>query len=179
MTLNTFALASPVGFWTVTTNDTQIVAVDYQGEICPTDRKPETALELQVDNLLHRYFEGEAVDFSDLPIQLPKPDEHLISRVMNRLREIPLGEVYSYQWLAEQLDMPQAPRAVGSALGRNPIPIIVPCHRIVAKHGKLGGFMRGCEVGPRIKTFLLNLEGHRFENERFVHAPEERMPALV
>lgn len=181
--MNTFTLASPVGFWSVSTTDTQIFAVDYWGVEYPTDRKPQTSLELQVESLLKQYFKGERVDFSGLPIQYPispnPASSNLTSTVMARLLQVPYGEVYSYQWMAEQLGMPQGSRAVGNALGRNPIPIIVPCHRIVAKHGRLGGFMRGFSEGGNIKTFLLELEGHHFDGDKMIQPEQERLPLFV
>ncbi len=69
-------------------------------------------------------------------------------------RLIPYGETRSYSWLAEQLGKAGAVRAVGQALGRNPLPIIIPCHRVVAKDGQLGGYTGGVEI----KRYLLNLE---------------------
>jgi O-6-methylguanine DNA methyltransferase len=67
---------------------------------------------------------------------------------------IPFGEVRSYAWIAERLDAPRAVRAVGTALGRNPVPIIVPCHRVLRSDGTLGGYAFGLEL----KTRLLDLE---------------------
>ncbi|MBA7677829.1 Methylated-DNA--protein-cysteine methyltransferase [subsurface metagenome] len=69
-------------------------------------------------------------------------------------RLISYGETRSYAWVAEQIKKPMAVRAVGQALGRNPLPVIVPCHRVVASDGKLGGFSGGLEW----KSHLLNLE---------------------
>jgi methylated-DNA-[protein]-cysteine S-methyltransferase len=70
---------------------------------------------------------------------------------------IPYGEIRSYAWLASQIETPGAARAVGSALGANPLPVIVPCHRIVRTDGTLGGFGMGLEMKER----LLELEqGH-------------------
>ena len=69
-------------------------------------------------------------------------------------RLIPYGETRSYIWLAEQLGKMGAVRAVGQALARNPLPIIIPCHRVVAKDGQLGGFTGGMEI----KRQLLYLE---------------------
>jgi methylated-DNA-[protein]-cysteine S-methyltransferase len=67
---------------------------------------------------------------------------------------IPFGETRSYGWLAKQIDKPLASRAVGQALGRNPFPILVPCHRVLAAGDKLGGF----SAGLPLKQYLLNLE---------------------
>ncbi|GAH65608.1 unnamed protein product, partial [marine sediment metagenome] len=76
-------------------------------------------------------------------------------KVWETTRLIPYGETRSYAWVAEQIKQPRALRAVGQALGRNPLPIIVPCHRVVASNGKPGGFTGGIEVKKR----LLHLEG--------------------
>jgi methylated-DNA-[protein]-cysteine S-methyltransferase len=69
-------------------------------------------------------------------------------------RLIPYGETRSYAWVAEQIGQPRAVRAVGQALGKNPLPIIIPCHRVITSNGKLGGFGGGLEMKKR----LLSLE---------------------
>ena len=74
-------------------------------------------------------------------------------------RLIPYGEIRSYAWVANQIKRPRASRAVGQALGRNPLPIIVPCHRVVASDGKLGGFGGGIEM----KRDLVSLESSNFK----------------
>ncbi len=75
-------------------------------------------------------------------------------KVWEATRLIPYGETRSYIWIARQIEKPRAVRAVGQALGRNPLPIIIPCHRVVASDGKLGGFSGGVEI----KRYLLRLE---------------------
>ncbi len=75
-------------------------------------------------------------------------------RVWEATCRIPYGETRSYHWVAERLKQPGAARAVGQALGRNPLPIIIPCHRVVASDGKPGGFTGGIAT----KNFLLQLE---------------------
>jgi methylated-DNA-[protein]-cysteine S-methyltransferase len=101
---------------------------------------------------LGSYFAGHKTAF---------PDELDLSRVTAFQREvwqitrlIPYGETRSYTWVAEHLGKAGAVRAVGQALARNPLPIIVPCHRVVAKDGKLGGYSGGVEK----KDYLLRLE---------------------
>ena len=74
--------------------------------------------------------------------------------VWETTRLIPYGETRSYAWVADQIKKPGAVRAVGQALARNPLPIIVPCHRVTASNGKLGGFSGGLET----KRYLLQLE---------------------
>jgi O-6-methylguanine DNA methyltransferase len=75
--------------------------------------------------------------------------------VWDALRDIPYGELRSYRDVAAALNKPQAVRAVGAANGRNPIPIVVPCHRVIGSDGSLTGFAGGLEV----KRALLELEG--------------------
>ncbi|GAI87660.1 unnamed protein product, partial [marine sediment metagenome] len=69
-------------------------------------------------------------------------------------RLIPYGETRSYAWVAKQVGKPKAARAVGQAMGSNPLPIIIPCHRVITSNGKLGGFGGGLEM----KRQLLSLE---------------------
>jgi methylated-DNA-[protein]-cysteine S-methyltransferase len=98
------------------------------------------------------YFKGEKVTFSDkLDLSEATPFQQQVWQVT---RLIPYGETRSYLWLAMQIGRPEAVRAVGQALGRNPLPVVVPCHRVVASNGGLGGFTGGIEMKKR----LLNLE---------------------
>ena len=103
---------------------------------------------------LRRYFEGERTGF-DQPFDLPGTDFQ--RRVWRELLEIPYGQVISYSDLADRIGHPRAARAVGNAVGANPIPIIIPCHRVIAKHGRLGGYGGGLER----KRALLAIEGTR------------------
>ncbi|NQT30893.1 MAG: methylated-DNA--[protein]-cysteine S-methyltransferase [Deltaproteobacteria bacterium] len=106
-------------------------------------------------NLLGRlggYFAGQRVTFAD---ELDLSRATAFQREVWRLtRLIPYGETRSYGWVAEQLGKAGAGRAVGQALGRNPLPVIVPCHRVVAKDGGLGGYSGGVAE----KDYLLRLE---------------------
>ena len=107
------------------------------------------------DNLIQRfriYFGGHRVTFPD---QLDLSEATTFQRqVWEITRLIPYGETRSYAWVAEQIGQPRAVRAVGQALGRNPLPIIIPCHRVITSNGKLGGFGGGVEMKKR----LLSLE---------------------
>jgi methylated-DNA-[protein]-cysteine S-methyltransferase len=98
------------------------------------------------------YFNGYETDFQE------KPDwSHATPfdrTVWDITRKIPYGETRSYSWVARQIGKSRASRAVGQALGRNPLPIIIPCHRVVTSDGKLGGFGGGLEM----KRYLLALE---------------------
>jgi len=107
------------------------------------------------DDLMERlrtYFSGHKVAFPD-KLDLFRAT-HFQREVWEITRLIPYGETRSYAWVAEQIKRPKAMRAVGQALSKNPLPIIVPCHRVVASDGKLGGFSGGVEM----KKCLLSLE---------------------
>jgi methylated-DNA-[protein]-cysteine S-methyltransferase len=98
------------------------------------------------------YFSGARADFSDkLDFSGGSPFQR---QVWQAARRIPYGETRSYQWVASQIGKPQAARAVGQALGKNPFPVIVPCHRVIASGGQLGGFTGGIKMKKR----LLKLE---------------------
>lgn len=106
---------------------------------------------------LHEYFDGERKVF-DLPLHLSGTEFQLL--VLQELRRIPYGETASYGAIAERIGRPKAMRAVGAANGRNPLPIIVPCHRVIGSSGDLTGFGGGLET----KEALLRLEA---EHSRF------------
>jgi methylated-DNA-[protein]-cysteine S-methyltransferase len=100
---------------------------------------------------LREYFSGKRTDF-DLPLE---PQGTPFQRgVWKRLEEIPYGETISYGELAKRVGNPKASRAVGAANGQNPIPIVIPCHRVIGANGKLTGFGGGLPT----KEKLLELE---------------------
>jgi methylated-DNA-[protein]-cysteine S-methyltransferase len=111
---------------------------------------------VRLGNLAERlksYFAGEEADFPDeLELTDATPFQ---KKVWQQTRLIPYGETRSYLWVAERIGKPEAARAVGQALGRNPLPIIVPCHRVITSGGGLGGFGGGLAMKKR----LLKLEG--------------------
>jgi methylated-DNA-[protein]-cysteine S-methyltransferase len=102
---------------------------------------------------LDEYFEGRRRAF-DLPLDLEAiPEFHRL--VLGELSQVPFGEVTTYGTLAERTGRPRAARAVGTVMNRNPVPIVLPCHRVVGATGKLVGYGGGLER----KEFLLRLEG--------------------
>lgn len=102
---------------------------------------------------LEEYFAGHRTEF-DLPVDL-RGIGAFGERVLLATAQIPFGQVSTYGELAREIGAPGAARAVGNALGRNPIPIVIPCHRILRGDGSLGGY----SGGPGIKDRLLALEG--------------------
>ncbi len=105
---------------------------------------------------LTRYFDGQPEDFARVPLRLYGTDFQL--RVWNALRDIPWGQVRTYGGVAQEIHSPRAMRAVGQANHVNPLPIIVPCHRVVEAGHHLGGYGGGVER----KQKLLEVEGVRF-----------------
>jgi methylated-DNA-[protein]-cysteine S-methyltransferase len=102
---------------------------------------------------LDEYFEGERRSF-DLPLDW-RLTKGFRSEVLHKLVEVPYGETATYAEMAAQAGRPRAYRAAGSACGSNPMPVVVPCHRVVATGGGLGGYGGGLDM----KRFLLRLEG--------------------
>jgi methylated-DNA-[protein]-cysteine S-methyltransferase len=113
-----------------------------------------------VTRQLAEYFAGERTDF-DLPLHLEGTGFQ--RQVWAGLQDIPYGETWSYGQLAARIGSPGASRAVGLANGRNPIGVIVPCHRVVGANGRLTGYGGGLER----KQFLLDLERGRRDDQLF------------
>lgn len=146
---------SPLGELTLVANDGVLAGVYFPGHThlpntTTFGARVATGFEAVVEQL-GEYFRGERVQF-DLPLA-PRGDAFQ-QRVWSLLRRIPYGETRSYGQLAAELGDPALARAVGSANGRNPISVIVPCHRVVGADGRLVGYAGGLER----KQFLLDLE---------------------
>jgi methylated-DNA-[protein]-cysteine S-methyltransferase len=148
---------SPVGNLKLVASDKGLVAVLWQNEKptrVPLNELVEDATHpilLDTERELGEYFAGKRKTFS---VPLDMRGTSFQKNVWHALLAIPFGETRSYGQLAKQLGNPQAMRAVGAANGRNPISIIVPCHRVIGSSGKLTGFAGGLETKAR----LLNLE---------------------
>ena len=97
---------------------------------------------------LKEYFEKGLEKFS-LKIGFSKGTE-FEKKVWLALKEIPYGETRTYKWLAEEIGNPNATRAVGQALSRNPLPIILPCHRVIESDGSIGGYSAGIDIKRRL-----------------------------
>ena len=141
------SLLTNLGDLTISEDDGAIVALDWgRGR-----DQEETPLLRRARDQLQAYFDGKRLSF-DLPLAPHGSDFQ--KRVWAALCAIPPGETRSYADIARAIG--SAPRAVGGANGANPIPIIIPCHRVVAADGSLGGYSGG--DGPATKRFLLDLE---------------------
>jgi methylated-DNA-[protein]-cysteine S-methyltransferase len=142
------SLHTPLGDLTLSEEDGAIVALDWgRGR----DQEP-TPLLLRARDQLQDYFDGTRTAF-DLPLA---PHGTAFQRkVWDALCAIPAGQTRSYLDIAQQVGC-RAPRAIGQANGANPIPILIPCHRVVAANGALGGYSGG--EGAATKRYLLDLE---------------------
>lgn len=146
---------SPIGKLTLVSTDGSLSGLYMeQQRHRPDDTRfgePDARVFAQVEEQLAAYFTGELTTF-DLP--LAPAGTEFQRRVWTALREIPYGATVTYGELAAELGRPTASRAVGLANGRNPISIVVPCHRVVGSSGALTGYGGGLER----KRFLLDLE---------------------
>ena len=141
------SIHSPVGDLTITEEDGAIIAVDW-GRGRDQDKTP--LLTAAADQLA-RYFDGELERF-DLPLRPAGPEVHV--RIWRAMCEIPYGATETYGQLARRAGT--IARAVGHGCGANPIPVIIPCHRVLAASG-LGGYSG--DGGVETKIALLRLEG--------------------
>jgi len=124
------------------------------------DAPAEFALEREA---LQLYFSGGNPAFSfQLDFSGATPFQ---KAVLKAVRKIPYGQVRTYQWIAQQIKNPLSMRAAGSALGRNPFPIVIPCHRVIREDGLLGGF--SAPLGVQMKAALLGLEGISLDHINF------------
>ncbi len=134
-------------------SDSGLSAIDLKYLHPPGGVRPGThPINVEAVRQLRAYFAGELREF-DLPLDLQGTDFQL--RVWRQLERIPYGETRSYSQIAAAIGAPQAVRAVGAANGANPIPIVVPCHRVIGASGKLVGYGGGLPLKKR----LLALEG--------------------
>jgi O-6-methylguanine DNA methyltransferase len=136
--------------------DFGVSRADFLSGLDPLARTEQSAPALApYAEQLQAYFAGERTGF-DVPLDLSRLTPFQLS-VLQAARRIPAGSVWTYGQVARSIGKPKASRAVGQALGRNPVPIVIPCHRVVASDGSLGGYSGG--GGLDSKRWLLHLEG--------------------
>ena len=129
-----------------------ITFITFSEENIPTDyKKKETPLIKQCIKEIYEYLEGNRKYFS---IKISEEGTNFQKKVWDELKKIPYGETRSYQDIAISIGNIKTSRAIGNANNKNPIAIIIPCHRVIAKNGNLSGYAGG----NNIKKFLLELE---------------------
>ena len=156
MTVHALEVASPLGTLQLISEADYLVELNWYGAhkaLSSTTGSQPTILTTAADEL-SQFFSGHRHDFS-VPVK-PMGTAFQLS-VWRELQTIKWGETYSYRDIAKRLEKPTGSRAVGGAVGRNPIPIFIPCHRIVSASGSLTGFSGGLQN----KKKLLACEGRR------------------
>ena len=141
-------IPSPMGPLTLFAENNRLTALVF-GDFGGYDHLP---LFEKARRQLEEYFAGVRQNF-DLPLDPGGTDFQ--RRVWRTLLDIPYGKAISYKELARRVDRPKGFQAVGQANGKNPLPILIPCHRVIAADGSLGGYSAGLDR----KGFLLDLEG--------------------
>ena len=151
---NVLVVSSPVGKLTLVASERGLVAIDVRNHAKQATAKNAAAqaVLMKTKKQLEQYFAGKRTSF-DVALDLIGTDFQ--QQAWRALCRIPYGKTISYGQQASNIKKPKAFRAVGSANGKNPIPIIVPCHRVVAGDGSLGGY----SLGLKMKKQLLALEG--------------------
>ena len=149
-------MKSPIGRLTLVVDDEVVtfIAMEHQAHLPDRatfgQKKPGCAKEMS--DHLEAYFAGEITEFPGVTVGRGTAFEQA---VWNALLDIPYGKTSTYGAIANQIGNPKAVRAVGGAIGRNPLSIVVPCHRVIGASGKLTGYAGGLDR----KVFLLRHEG--------------------
>lgn len=146
---------SILGRLTIVSDGENLTGLYFEGQFDVKDcaKKDELQIFETVRHWLDSYFKGKRVTTDSIPIKFCGTDFRL--KVWNELLKIPYGEVTTYGDIAKRIDKKMSARAVGGAVGHNPISIIVPCHRVIGAGGKLTGYSGGIEK----KIKLLQIEG--------------------
>ena len=156
MNLNYQYLETPIGKLLVVGKEGALSEILFENDGRPAEpasswRESDAGLETILQQL-REYFSGERSDFN---LELCADGTEFQKRVWQELVHIPHGDTISYGELAARLGKPTASRAVGAANGRNPIPVVVPCHRVIGSNGSLTGYAGGMAT----KEWLLRHEG--------------------
>jgi methylated-DNA-[protein]-cysteine S-methyltransferase len=143
---------SPIGWLSISTSDDFLTSIHFLDEEPELGSSDSNAIIQQTITELSEYFEGNRTQFS---IPLKPEGSEFQQTVWAQLQQIPYGQTTTYGTLAEKLGNPNKVRAVGKANGQNPIPIIIPCHRVIGADNRLVGYAGGIAR----KKFLLKHEG--------------------
>jgi methylated-DNA-[protein]-cysteine S-methyltransferase len=153
-------MKSPVGELKLVASDKGLAAILWENDnprrvrLAPVSEDKDHPVLLEAERQLRDYFSGKRRSFS---LKLDFKGTEFQKKVWTALLTIPFAETLSYGQIAKQIKNPKAVRAVGAAIGKNPISIIAPCHRVIGSTGKLTGFAGGLEA----KACLLALEGKK------------------
>ena len=156
LNLISYKLETPIGLLYLIASSNALIKICFETENCDLIHRVNTGENRIIRTAVsqfNEYFSGIRKNFT---IPLMPQGTAFQKQVWQQLPQIPYGKTISYQELAASIGDKKKARAVGSANSRNPIPVIIPCHRVIRKNGSLGGYSRGIEK----KRFLLRLEGN-------------------
>lgn len=144
-------MESPIGYICIKSNGRELLKIDIKADLSDIYENPsddDADVNKDIINQLSEYFNGERKSF-DFRYNIDDYTEFQ-KAVYRELKKVPYGKTVSYGDLAERIGRPRAYRAVGNALNKNPLPIIIPCHRVISSDGSLGGFGGGTEMKKRL-----------------------------
>lgn len=155
------SIKTPIGIITIKEKNNKIIELQLNSNLVQpikeNEKIKETPLLIETEKQLTEYFNKTRTKF-DLPLAPQGTD--FMKRVWKELIKIPYGETRTYKQIAQKIGNEKASRAVGMANNKNPIPIIIPCHRVIGANNKLVGYALGLDK----KEFLLNLEKNNNKN---------------
>lgn len=155
------SIKTPIGIITIKEKNNKIIELQLNSNLVQpikeNEQIKETPLLIEAEKQLTEYFNKTRTKF-DLPLAPQGTD--FMKRVWKELIQIPYGETRTYKQIAQKIGNEKASRAVGMANNKNPIPIIIPCHRVIGANNKLVGYALGLDK----KEFLLNLEKSNNKN---------------
>lgn len=155
---NSFVFLSEIGLLTLTAENDSIIRLDFgKKEYSDSECKKNPLITAGIEEI-NAYLDGRLREFS-VPYRLIGTDFQI--KALNAVAAIPYGETRSYGDIAKAIGLPKACRAVGSANNRNPLPIFIPCHRVVGSNGSLVGYAGGLQV--KEKLLAIEKELRRFE----------------
>ncbi len=135
--------SSPLGTLYMTFSGKSLLEIAFKKPALKKGKAPES-----FKKQLSDYFDGGLREFKQ-NITMDEGTE-FEKQVWLAIKDVPFGETKTYKWLAERLGTPGGSRAVGQALSKNPIPIVIPCHRIIESTGKIGGYSSGVDIKRRL-----------------------------
>ena len=139
-------VTSPLGVLFLVFSGKALAGIRFEGEGKPPYARGKGAENFKKQ--LMDYFSGALKDFNQSVFFISGTEFE--KKVWLALRGVPYGETRTYKWLAEKVGSPKGSRAVGQALSRNPVPIVIPCHRVIESDGSLGGYSGGIDVKRRL-----------------------------
>lgn len=163
MKLFKVAVSTSIGWLTLTSTDSALTEISFGKKINQIYHSNEILRQAELE--LRQYLNGERTSFQ-VPYTLSSTEFR--TKTWNSLCRIPYGELATYGEIAESIHQPTAARAVGRACNENPLPLVIPCHRVVGHSGNITGYAGGLEI----KTKLIELE-----RNNLIHSPKEMTPS--